>query len=77
VVFPSLKAKQLLRTLKRSPLKYQVVGGEGSHRKLESSEGYPPLNFAFHDKATLPPGLVREILVRRVGLTEKKALELI
>lgn len=31
------------------------------------SPDYPPLTFAFHDKATIPSGLVRKILVRDVG----------
>lgn len=77
MVFPSLRAKKLLRVLKRKPLRYQVVEQTGSHRKLESAEGYPAINFAFHDKDEVPPGLVRQILVQRVGLSEQEALELI
>jgi predicted RNA binding protein YcfA (HicA-like mRNA interferase family) len=76
VVFPSLKAKQLMKVLRRKPLRYSVVSQRGSHRKLEA-EGYPAINFAFHDKDEVPPGLVRQILVQRVGLSEQEALELI
>jgi len=38
------------------------------------SERYPELLFAFHDNADIPPGLVRKILVRDVGLTQEQAL---
>ncbi len=74
--FPSLKAKQLLKVLLSEPLGYEVVRQTGSHRTLESS-GLPKLTFAFHDRATIAPGLVRQILVRRVGLTEEDALKLL
>ena len=33
--------------------------------------------FAFHDKATVRPSLVRAVLVESVGLTEEKAKELL
>ena len=41
------------------------------------SPHYPPLTFAFHDKATIPGGLVRKILVRDVGLAEDEARKLL
>lgn len=41
------------------------------------SPGYPPVTFAFHDRATVPGGLVRTILVDRVGLTEAEARQLL
>ncbi len=74
--FPSLKAKKLLAVLERSPLSYRVARQSGSHRRMESP-GYPPLTFAFHDKATIPAGLVRKILVRDVGLEEDEARKLL
>jgi predicted RNA binding protein YcfA (HicA-like mRNA interferase family) len=77
VVFPSLKAKKLKRVLMRKPLSYRVVGQEGSHCKLESKNGYPPIDFVHHDKDNVPPGLVRRMLVHRVGLTEPEARKLI
>lgn len=74
--FPSLKAKKLLAILERSPLSYRVVRQSGSHRRMESPL-YLPLTFAFHDKATIPAGLVRKILVRDVGLAEDEARKLL
>ncbi len=41
------------------------------------SPSHPPLTFAFHDKATIPAGLVRKILVSQVGLAEDEARKLI
>jgi predicted RNA binding protein YcfA (HicA-like mRNA interferase family) len=74
--FPSMKAKRLLAVLERKPLGYRVTRQSGSHRRMEAP-GHPPLTFAFHDKATIPAGLVRKILVRDVGLAEDEARELL
>jgi predicted RNA binding protein YcfA (HicA-like mRNA interferase family) len=71
-----MKAKRLLAVLERKPLGYRVVRQSGSHRRMEAP-GWPPLTFAFHDKATIPPGLVRKILTRDVGLAEDEALKLL
>lgn len=76
-MFPSLKAKRLLAVLKRKPLEYRITEQTGSHRKLESPNGYPPLGFSFHDKTTLPRGLVKKILTKDVGLSEEEALRLL
>jgi predicted RNA binding protein YcfA (HicA-like mRNA interferase family) len=76
-VFPSLSAREMLAVLTRKPLAYVVVRTSGSHRRLESPNGYPPLTFSFHDGDTLPSGLVRKILCRDVGLTEQQARELV
>jgi predicted RNA binding protein YcfA (HicA-like mRNA interferase family) len=76
LAFPSLKARKMLAILMREPLCYAITRQRGSHRKLESRNGYPPLGFSFHDRATIPPGLVRKILVHDVGLTEEQATEL-
>jgi predicted RNA binding protein YcfA (HicA-like mRNA interferase family) len=51
---PSLKAKRLSATLERKPLGYCVARQAGSHRRLEAPDR-PPLTFAFHDNATIPP----------------------
>jgi predicted RNA binding protein YcfA (HicA-like mRNA interferase family) len=77
VVFPSLGAKKLMRILKKKPLKYRVVSQVGSHRKLQSMNGYPDIDFVYHDKDEVPPGLVRRMLCHRVGLTEEEAKDLI
>jgi predicted RNA binding protein YcfA (HicA-like mRNA interferase family) len=70
--FPSLKAKQLLRVLKRKPLSYTVTSQKGSHRKLEA-DGRPTINFAWHDGATVGPSQVKKLLVTKIGLTEEEA----
>ncbi|WP_462188410.1 type II toxin-antitoxin system HicA family toxin [Frankia sp. CcWB2] len=73
--FPSLKARQLLRVLGR--LGYRVTKQDGSaHRWLEA-DGRPRLRLAFHDRITVGPGVVRQILVKQVGLTVEEALEVI
>ena len=72
-----MKGRKLLRVLARKPLSYEVVRQRGSHRQLRSPHGYPPLTFSFHDSATIPPGLVRKILTRDVGLTEEEARKLL
>jgi predicted RNase H-like HicB family nuclease len=63
-----MKARQLLAVLTRPPLRYSVVRQVGSHRRLKSAAGYPPLTFAWHDGATIaeedavsgPPRVVME-----------------
>jgi predicted RNA binding protein YcfA (HicA-like mRNA interferase family) len=65
-----------MAVLQRKPLNYRVVSQTGSHRHLESDD-YPPLDFAWHDNQTLPGGLVRRILTKRVGLTEQEARQLL
>jgi predicted RNA binding protein YcfA (HicA-like mRNA interferase family) len=74
--FPSMKAKRLLAILEREPLSYKVKRQSGSHRRMES-KGHPPFTFAFHDKATIRPALVRKILVKDVGLAEDEARKLL
>src|SRR4051794_20164262 len=70
--FPSLKARVLIAVLCRQPLGYRVVRQVGSHRRLEAPDR-PPLTLAFHERATIAPGLVRKILVDDVGLSEDEA----
>jgi hypothetical protein len=74
--FPSLKAPQFLAILERAPLNYSVVRQSGgSHRQLESSNGYPPLGFSWHDRMTINGGVIRRVLVDRVGLAEPDAMK--
>jgi predicted RNA binding protein YcfA (HicA-like mRNA interferase family) len=75
--FPSLKARRLLAILEREPLAYETTRQSGSHRRMESRNGYPPLGFSFHDRVTIPPRTVRKILVQDVGLTEDQAKRLV
>jgi predicted RNA binding protein YcfA (HicA-like mRNA interferase family) len=65
-----------LAVLERKPLNYRVVRQAGSHRRLRSPD-YPPLTFAFHDRATIPPSGVRKTLVDEVGLSEIEARKLL
>jgi len=64
--FPSLKAKKMLAILMRSPLNYRATACKGSHRSLKWASGYPDIGFSFHDKATIPGFIVRDMLVNRV-----------
>jgi predicted RNA binding protein YcfA (HicA-like mRNA interferase family) len=77
VQFPSLRPRDLLGVLMRKPLNYSIAHQTGSHRRLVSASGFPTLFFSFHDRVTIPPRVVRKILVQDVGLTEEQALELI
>jgi predicted RNA binding protein YcfA (HicA-like mRNA interferase family) len=73
--FPSLKAAAMLAVLTRE-LGYSIVRQKGSHRRLEV-EGRPGLTFAFHDGESLSPGVVRDILVKQVGLSQDEALRVV
>lgn len=72
--FRSLRPRELLRILEG--LGYQTVSQKGSHRKLEAL-GRPRLIFAFHPSVTIGPTLVRDILVKQVGLTLEEAEEVV
>ena len=74
--FPSMKARDLLAVLMREPLSYEITRRSGSHRRLKAP-GRPPLTFAFHEGATVAPGLVKKILCRDIGLSEDEALRLL
>lgn len=71
-----MKARRLLGILERAPLNYRVARQAGSHRRMESDR-HPSFTFAFHDKATIRPGLVRKILIKDVGLAEDEARKLL
>jgi predicted RNA binding protein YcfA (HicA-like mRNA interferase family) len=77
VDFPSLKARKFLALLKRKPLQYKVVRQSGSHRTLESPNGYPQIGLSYHDKDTVPPGVVRKYLLDHIGLGEEEAKDLL
>lgn len=72
--FPSLKARQMLRVL--IGLGYRPIATKGSHIKL-GAEGRPQLTFAFHSGVSLAPGVVRDILVKQVGLDPDEALKVV
>jgi predicted RNA binding protein YcfA (HicA-like mRNA interferase family) len=67
-----LKPKQLLRVL--ALLGYAPIATKGSHVKLAAA-GRPTLTFAFHAGATISPGVVRDILMKQVGLDKDDALK--
>jgi predicted RNA binding protein YcfA (HicA-like mRNA interferase family) len=80
VDFPALKCRQMLAVLQRQPLCYQEKPGKkrkGSHRHLVSPNGYPDIAYWCHDKDTLKGSVVREILVKQVGLSEAAARKLV
>lgn len=52
---------------------YRAVRQRGSHVRLESEAGYPPLLLGFHERADIPAGLVRKILIKDVGLSVEEA----
>jgi len=71
-----MRGRELYRHLARKPLSYREDpdrSRSGSHTTLVS-EDYPDLHLAFHSGADLPPGLVRKVLTRDVGLSEEDAL---
>jgi len=75
--FPSMKTGHLLQILLREPLAYRIERQRGSHRRLVSNQGYPPLTLSYHENATVPPGAVRKIFTKDVGLSIQQAVDLI
>ena len=73
VNYPSMKSSDLLHIL--AALGYMEDRRAGSHRRLKA-DGRPDLTFAFHDGQTVPPGLVRKILSKDVGLSEVEIREI-
>jgi predicted RNA binding protein YcfA (HicA-like mRNA interferase family) len=70
--FPSMKGRDLLAVLRRKPLNYKIVRQSGSHRTLRAG-GRPDLLFSFGNSTTIPPGLVRKILIQDIGLDPDEA----
>ncbi len=70
-----MKAAKLLAILQRQPLGYRVVRQTGSHRTL-AAPGRPRITFAYHDKRTIPPRVVRATLLE-TGLAESEARRLL
>lgn len=74
--FPSMKSRKMLKVLRSLGYRPVPKSGQGSHKDLVCA-GRPTIRWAFHDKATLAPGLVRTILVRQAGLTLDEAKEVV
>jgi hypothetical protein len=68
-----MKAMQLLAILETEASRLP----RGAPVRLATPDGVTDLPAAFHDKATIPAGLVREILARDVGLAEDEARKLL
>ena len=66
-----------MQSLLETQLGYAVDRQRGSHKRMVSTLGHPPLTFAFHDGVEIPKGLVRKILVKDVGLTLEAAAQLL
>lgn len=64
-----MKARELRRILES--LGYRTVRQSGSHRHLECP-GRRSVTFGFHDRQSLPPGLVRKVLMKEAGLTDEE-----
>jgi predicted RNA binding protein YcfA (HicA-like mRNA interferase family) len=73
--YPSMKASELKRILIRS-LGYAETRRTGSHRRMES-DNHPPLTFAFHDNQSIPPGLLKKILHKDIGLSDKEIRDIL
>lgn len=69
--YPSMKSSDLMSIL--DSLGYQLIRRSGSHRRLVC-QGRTPLTFSFHDGVTIPPGLVKKILKKDVGLSDEEIL---
>lgn len=72
-----MKARQLLAVLRRRPLGYRVLRQEGTSHRVLAADGRANLTFAFHDRDTIPGGMVRRILVKDAGLTPEEAREVL
>ena len=74
--FPSMKTKELIKCLCRSPLCYKIVRQNGLHRTLKS-KNYPDIRIGYHDSDEVSGRYVRDLLIKKVGLTESMAREVI
>lgn len=62
--WPSIKARQLLKSLRKQG--WQVKRQSGSHRTLQR-EGWPDFVFAFHDNEEVGPRMLARI-AKHTGL---------
>jgi predicted RNA binding protein YcfA (HicA-like mRNA interferase family) len=68
-----MRGKKLKKALIRQ-LGYVEEHRSGSHCTL-TCEGRPTLIFAFHDGVDIGPAMVRDVLVKQVGLSLAEAKE--
>lgn len=74
--FPSMKIRDLIRCLCRSPLYYKIIRQRGSHRTLKSAY-YPTLTIGYHDSVEVSGRYIRNLLVNEIGLSESMARQVI
>ena len=74
--WPAHKAGHVLKKILIKQLGYQRARQSGSHVRLEA-DGRPAITWAYHKGDTVPPGVLRDILVKQVGLTLDEAKELL
>ena len=74
--FPSMKTKELIKCLCRSPLYYKIIRQKGSHRTLKSAY-YPTLTIGYHDSVEVSGRYIRNLLVNEIGLSEDMARQVI
>lgn len=70
-----MKATQLVRLIRRE-LGYEIVRQRGSHKHMQSPH-HPDILFSYHDGVSVPPGVVRKILTKDIGLTDAEARRLL
>ena len=75
-IFPTIKARELLRILQRKPLSCSIMRTRGSHRTLITPAG-GTFQYAHHDAKELSGHQVRKVLIDDLGLSEKEALEVL
>lgn len=71
--YPSMDVKKFRRLLANLGYKNDG-GGKGSHERL-ISDTYPPLIFSGHARREMAGGLVKKILLKDIGLSDKQAKE--
>jgi predicted RNA binding protein YcfA (HicA-like mRNA interferase family) len=74
--FPSMKTKKLIKCLCPYPLCYKIVRQRGSHRTLKS-KNYPDIRISYRDLEEVSERYIRDLLIKKVGLTEALAREVI
>lgn len=69
-----MKAGRLLPILMNEPLNYRLLRVNGSHKVLVS-DNHPQLTYWPHEGKEVTARVVKEYLVRKVGLSVEEALE--
>lgn len=70
--WPAHKAGHVLKKILMKQLGYRRARQSGSHVTLVA-DGRPAITWAYHNGQTVPPRVLRDILVNQVGLTMDQA----